>query len=75
MPIRFTSDLFYDFVLFSSSFSVLVQAVQAIVETVVASSGPHSPLLVHFLSELMPTQLQWKRIRQDLPLQVSKPFL
>uniref|UniRef100_H3CX74 E3 ubiquitin-protein ligase listerin n=1 Tax=Tetraodon nigroviridis TaxID=99883 RepID=H3CX74_TETNG len=57
-------------------FRVLVQAVQAIVETVVASSGHDSPLLIHFLSALMPSQPQWKRIRQDLPLQwVKSPLL
>lgn len=57
-------------------FRVLIRAVQTIVETVVASSAHDSPLLVHFLSELMPSQPQWKRIRQDLPLQwVKSPLL
>lgn len=61
--------------LFFFSFRVLVRAIQSIVETVVASSGHGSPLLVHFLSELMPSQPQWKRIRQDLPFQVRKASL
>ncbi|XP_029704196.1 E3 ubiquitin-protein ligase listerin isoform X2 [Takifugu rubripes] len=54
------------------SFRVLVLAVQTIVETVAASSGPGSLLLAQFLSELMPSQSQWKKIRQDLPLQWMK---
>lgn len=69
--IKFTSDLFIYLFIFLS-FSVLVQAVRNIVETVVAYSGHDSPLLIHFLSELMPSQPQWCRIRQDLPLQVRK---
>lgn len=47
-------------------------AVQTIVETVTASSSPGSLLLAQFLSELMPSQSQWKKVRQDLPLQVRK---
>lgn len=66
--------IFLDFLL-RFSFRVLVLAVQTIVETVIASSGHDSPLLVQFLSELMPSQAQWDRIRQDLPLQVGAPVL
>lgn len=47
-------------------------AVQTIVETVAASIGPGSLLLAQFLSQLMLSQSQWNKIRQDLPLQVRK---
>uniref|UniRef100_A0A7N8YGG3 E3 ubiquitin-protein ligase listerin n=1 Tax=Mastacembelus armatus TaxID=205130 RepID=A0A7N8YGG3_9TELE len=56
------------------SLQVLVVAVQSLVETVVSVSGKDSPLLVQFFTLLTPSQVEWTRIRQALPPQVSLPI-
>ncbi|KAM3869223.1 E3 ubiquitin-protein ligase listerin [Diretmus argenteus] len=58
------------------SLQVLVLAVQSLVETLKSVCHQDSPLLVQFISLLMPNQLEWTRIRQALPPQwVKSPLL
>lgn len=58
------------------SLQVLILAVQSVVETIVSVCNQDSPLLVHFFTQLTPSQTEWTRIRQALPPQwVKKPLL
>ncbi|KAM4620161.1 E3 ubiquitin-protein ligase listerin [Polymixia lowei] len=58
------------------SLQVLVVAVQSLVETLNSVCCQDSHLLIHFLSLLIPSQLEWTRIRQALPPQwVKSPLL
>lgn len=58
------------------SLQVLVLAVQSLVEKIISVCDQDSPLLVHFFTQLTPSQTEWTRIRQALPPQwVKTPLL
>uniref|UniRef100_A0A8D3CP49 E3 ubiquitin-protein ligase listerin n=1 Tax=Scophthalmus maximus TaxID=52904 RepID=A0A8D3CP49_SCOMX len=53
------------------SLQVLVLAVESLVETIIAVCEQDYSLLIQFFTLLMPSQIEWTRIRQALPPQVS----
>uniref|UniRef100_A0A8D3BUT7 E3 ubiquitin-protein ligase listerin n=1 Tax=Scophthalmus maximus TaxID=52904 RepID=A0A8D3BUT7_SCOMX len=55
----------------SGSLQVLVLAVESLVETIIAVCEQDYSLLIQFFTLLMPSQIEWTRIRQALPPQVS----
>nr|XP_040037059.1 E3 ubiquitin-protein ligase listerin [Gasterosteus aculeatus aculeatus] len=58
------------------SLQVLIGAVQSLVETIISVCDKDSPLPARFFTQLMPSQTEWTRIRQDLPPQwVKTPLL
>uniref|UniRef100_A0A667XXH8 E3 ubiquitin-protein ligase listerin n=1 Tax=Myripristis murdjan TaxID=586833 RepID=A0A667XXH8_9TELE len=57
------------------SLQILVQAVQSLVETINSVCHQDSPLLGQLFSLLTPSQIEWTRIRQALPPQVSQKIM
>uniref|UniRef100_A0A8D3CI19 E3 ubiquitin-protein ligase listerin n=1 Tax=Scophthalmus maximus TaxID=52904 RepID=A0A8D3CI19_SCOMX len=58
------------------SLQVLVLAVESLVETIIAVCEQDYSLLIQFFTLLMPSQIEWTRIRQALPPQwIKTPLL